>query len=143
MQKDPGLRSCHFLCADAPQVITDGHLMALAVNYLDTENKRPFVAGMRELAMDRHTLSTMGRIDEARQKRICQQIPFDYPAASEREPGVSMQPLWITAYSMDYGKRNAGNSKDYQVAPWHVNVSTCLLLTVSSVVQIFAFTEAS
>lgn len=117
MQKYPGLSSRHILCADAPQVITDVHLMALAVNYLDTENKRHLVVGIRELAMDRHTLSTMGRSDEARQKRICQQIPFDYPAASEQEPGVSMQPLWTTVYSMDYGKRNAGNSKDYQVAP--------------------------
>ena len=119
------------MCPDAPQLVTDDEMMNLAAAYLDTTNKRSFVAGVRELAMDRHTLSTLGRDDEARRKRICCQIPFDYPAPSEREPGVSMQPLWTTAYSMDYGKRNGGSTKDYQVAPRHVDV--CPSLTASRV----------
>lgn len=112
---------------DAPQLVTEDEMLALATVYLDTENKRSLVSGIRELAIDRHTLSTFSRGDEARGKLICGQIPFDYPLAAEREPGVSMQPLWTTAFSMDHGKRNAGNHKDYQVAPRHVNVSSTAL----------------
>ena len=62
--------------ADAPQMLSDETMMQLAEVYLDREDRKSFVAGVRELAIDRHTLSTMGRGDEARQKRICQPNPF-------------------------------------------------------------------
>ena len=103
-------------------MLSDETMMQLAEVYLDREDRKSFVAGVRELAIDRHTLSTMGRGDEARQKRLCQQIPFDYPAATEHEPGISRQTLWATAYSMDFGKMNSGDGKDYQIAARHNNV---------------------
>ena len=110
--------------ADAPQMLSDETMMDLAEVYLSSDNRASLVAGIRELALDRHTLSTMGRGDEARQKkRICQQIPFDYTAPREHESGLSRQSLWATAWSMDFGKMNAGDLKDFKVAAQHVDVS--------------------
>ena len=59
-----------------------------------------------------------------RVRYICHQIPFDYPAAIEHEPGVSRQTLWTTASNMDFGKMSSGDGKDCQIAALHNNVST-------------------
>lgn len=115
---------CVLLLADAPTLIEESQHMSLLESHLVKDNKRAYVAGMRDVAMHNHAMSTMGRSDEGRQKKVCSQVLLNYPIPEDDLAyNGSKQLLQTTIFSMSAGKTNDGESKDYQAAARHSNVS--------------------
>lgn len=70
-------------------------------------------------------MSTMSRADEAREKRICDQQPFDYPVP-RGFPGFQ-QPVETVLFSSMSGKLYAGDQVLYKGASRHAEVS-CIIV---------------
>lgn len=118
------LSNACLLLADAPTLIEESQHMSLLESHLVKDNKRAYVAGMRDVAMHNHAMSTMGRSDEGRQKKVCSQVLLNYPIPEDDLAyNGSKQLLQTTIFSMSAGKTNDGESKDYQAAARHSNVS--------------------
>ena len=119
--------------ADAPQLDPDEKHLDLVDHLIKRADKREFTSGMRALALHNFCSSTFSRADEARSKLICQQVPFDYPPVPDTIG--CQQPLQTVLLSMVSGKTNAGDTKEYRVAPRHKDVRTtlfCLFLLFST-----------
>ena len=110
--------------AGAPQAIDDTQHMGIVRSHICKDSKRQFIVGMRGLAMHNMLIATWARSDEVRSKKICQQIPFNYPwPTDDRGYTGSKQSLQTTIYSLSAGKCMDGDGKDYQTAARHTNVS--------------------